>query len=545
MKGTSIKATLILILVMMLTSLITVSVVLAAKPSNPDHNVVELSNGYPSGPHFNLNVHGKKPDFTCPTSDPGDGYGSSIFIPEYNAPGDPAELEYVASKKFDVAQLTVLDPCSTEFDGDPARVQIPKTGIYSDGFWVFARVLAKPKNKFNEPSNLLLVPNPVLRVCNDGQNDLDGDGTLDDCPEPDSDLMPLGLVTNQGAYTFEDGELRRLDEETKGKGKVKATDITGLFTWTGYVCSDTLDIDGDGDVDEDDVTTDLDGDGVIGDADDLAMLLALNCEFHNTEWVFNVADLVVQDQDIVNDGSKLLKIRFYPVFTTEFTPPIPTVTTHVHDSVHNDLTGSTTDVGTVVHDMALVTAGTGPIPTGSATFSRFSNGDCSGTPDAVETVSLDGSGIAESGDFITVAGLLSYQAHYNGNVNYAVADGSCEPLAVGGTAIVSTVIHDQAEADVTGGTITVGTTAIHAEATVSGSGPIPTGTVDFELFSDSSCTSPVGTEASVALVSGIAESTSFLPSIGDLAYVAHYNGEDVDYFPASGPCVFLTVALAI
>ncbi len=30
----------------------------AAKPSDPDHNVVEMSNGYPSDPLFNLNIHG-------------------------------------------------------------------------------------------------------------------------------------------------------------------------------------------------------------------------------------------------------------------------------------------------------------------------------------------------------------------------------------------------------------------------------------------------------------------------------------------------------
>ena len=95
---------------MIFASMALVSVSFAAKPSNPDHNVVNLSNGYPSGPHFNLNVHGKKSNFTCPEPYPYDGYGSSVFIPEYNDAGGPAELEYVAAgnKKDDVGSLIVL-----------------------------------------------------------------------------------------------------------------------------------------------------------------------------------------------------------------------------------------------------------------------------------------------------------------------------------------------------------------------------------------------------------------------------------------------------
>ena len=37
-------------------------------------------------------------------------------------------------------------------------------------------------------------------------------------------------------------------------------------------------------------------------------------------WIFNIADLVVTEQGLVNDGTKLLQIRFYPVDTTEYIP---------------------------------------------------------------------------------------------------------------------------------------------------------------------------------------------------------------------------------
>jgi hypothetical protein len=181
------------------------NIALGAKPSDPEHNVVALSNGYRSGPHFNVNIHGKKPGFVCPEPDPLDGYGSSVFIPEYQSDypeGPPTVLEHVASEKHDVPQLEVLDACSAQFDGDAARIQVPKTGVYSDGFWVFGRVRAKPNSSSNDgqPSSLILTPNPVVRVCDDGTVDFDGDGVVDDCPTPDSDLWPLGLVTSKGVY---------------------------------------------------------------------------------------------------------------------------------------------------------------------------------------------------------------------------------------------------------------------------------------------------------------------------------------------------------
>jgi hypothetical protein len=44
---------------------------------------------------------------------------------------------------------------------------------------------------------------------------------------------------------------------------------------------------------------------------------------HTDVWIFDIADLVVTQQPIDNDGTKLMKLRFYPIATTEFTPPQP------------------------------------------------------------------------------------------------------------------------------------------------------------------------------------------------------------------------------
>ena len=37
------------------------------------------------------------------------------------------------------------------------------------------------------------------------------------------------------------------------------------------------------------------------------------------KWIMNIADLVITEQGLENDGTKLMQIRFYPVDTTTFT----------------------------------------------------------------------------------------------------------------------------------------------------------------------------------------------------------------------------------
>ena len=110
--------------------------------------------------------------------------------------------------------------------------------------------------------------------------------------------------------------------------------LAGLFIWTGWVCDASLDTSGpegvpDGVIDEHDAPIEYDdlanggnGNGTI-DPEELETWLndmaALGlATYYENEWIFNIADLVIQDQNITNDGTKLLKVRFYPVATTEF-----------------------------------------------------------------------------------------------------------------------------------------------------------------------------------------------------------------------------------
>jgi hypothetical protein len=279
-------------------------------------DVMVMSNGYPSGPHYNLNIHGKDTTtFSCDITNP----GSSVFISEYGT----STIEYVSNKRAFITGLTVLDACAEAFDGNPVRVQLP---YETEGYYVFARLRGKPQNSQNpgDPSHVILTPNPVLKVCDDP-----GNPDFPDYTECDGSLWTLGMVTTEGVYKTTQTGFYRFDatNESKGKGKgkgnAKATDITGLFQWTGYVCQASLDISCDGVLNADDVpdTYDTDENGISQDELDawLADQEALGlCTYYENRYIWDIADLVIQSQEVVNDGAKLLKIRWYPVKTTDF-----------------------------------------------------------------------------------------------------------------------------------------------------------------------------------------------------------------------------------
>ena len=71
------------------------------------------------------------------------------------------------------------------------------------------------------------------------------------------------------------------------------------------------------DVDGDGLPDDITGDGIVNE-DDLALYLETNCTQIVGEWVFSVADLVSVNHTITNENVKLMKLRFYPVATTEW-----------------------------------------------------------------------------------------------------------------------------------------------------------------------------------------------------------------------------------
>jgi hypothetical protein len=326
-------------------ALATVNTVSARKPVE----VIDWSNGFPSGPHFNLNIHGKNPDYIC-NSEPG---GGSVFVPEYGY----SEIQIIQNKKSSISELTVHDKCA--FDDDVVQVQLP-TGHYQ----VYARILAKPK-KDGELREVSFYPK-LIEACNDTTEydpngdgvvdvndlyllDINGDGIVDTFDDPDlngdgyvdqldvdiwtstfgdliectdSTLIGLGIVTGTDAFTRDGQKLERT------KGKSKAVNVTEMFMYSGIVFDTSLDWDGDGDLDFVDfvntINLDLDSDSDIDEADfevwiDTLELAGLVLDYRTQPiWVFDLADLVVYGWDYKNNGSKLTQIRFYPDDQTEY-----------------------------------------------------------------------------------------------------------------------------------------------------------------------------------------------------------------------------------
>ncbi|MEK7068675.1 MAG: hypothetical protein AAB964_02575 [Patescibacteria group bacterium] len=85
-------------------------------------------------------------------------------------------------------------------------------------------------------------------------------------------------------------------------------------------------------------------------------------------------------------------------------------------------------------------------------------------------------------------------------------------------------------------------TAVHAKAVVATTtaSTTPTGTVDFRLYSNASCTGTPTTQAGVPLVGGVAESATTTVGASGLSYIVRYNG-DTDNAPSEDGCVAVIV----
>jgi hypothetical protein len=278
--------------------------------------------------HFNLNIHGKTwetcqavPDVVLPGED--DVWGNSIFIPETGT----ATIHYVSNKKSSVYELTVLDPCAG-FDGEndvaeiqlPYKVQVEGVPTEAGGYYVFGRILGTPNNGPDDtPSTILIYPTFVVQACDwSGIGEESEFGSLRDCLLAGD--LALGLITTQGnLFGASEEEFVRFPdpEPEKGKGKSKGKEITQLFKWSGYVtdnvnlewdlAADPYNGNGNGVIDEFELTNWLEYLVSVGDV-----------IYYEDEWIFDIADLVVAGQTIINEGTKLFQIRFYPVETTYF-----------------------------------------------------------------------------------------------------------------------------------------------------------------------------------------------------------------------------------
>jgi hypothetical protein len=252
----------------------------------PERNV--KPNFFPSGEHYNLNIIGKKDNFTCPEpvfDEFGNPvYGNVIFVPEN---GSDIRIFMQSgrkgkSKADSITGLQVVDPCTAAFDGDEAIMQLPPCEF---GYDVYARALATPTD------------NPSMKVF-PGLFAVE-----DDFGEP---LYWLGIV-------YKDGVFSQVEQTfVREKGNSPVVEITDLFMWSGMICWDTVTV-------PDSYTpTPFCYDGTTyvpkeGEICENGAEVILSCRTYTVPtWIFNIGDFVTYLWDVDNTGLKLLQIRFYP-----------------------------------------------------------------------------------------------------------------------------------------------------------------------------------------------------------------------------------------
>jgi|SRR5688572_250428 len=300
-----------------------------------------LGNGFPSGPHFNLNIIGKKPDFACPSQADylaGTPDQNVIYVPQVSNEISILMESGAKGPKSAPTQTTlkVTNWCSQTLDGDAAALMLPKN---ADGYAVFARILGKPGE----------AGGPTFQFSG-REFDLVQD-------EFGNDLIALGLITDTGVVDYAGNELQRWDGSSKGKGALRAKDISALFQFTGSACAvnDQTTFCSTGGTCvagptvccapfEDSNGTlvvasacndpDLLGFGAcvpqvetspgvfacptqltIGDTTTTTVVCPVPtaCKQFTGSWIFNVADFVNVLYDAQNDGSYNVQIRLYPL----------------------------------------------------------------------------------------------------------------------------------------------------------------------------------------------------------------------------------------
>jgi hypothetical protein len=345
----------------------------AGKPTKGDPPVFN-GNGYPSGPHYNLNIHGKKADYQCSpetwecttvdevvTKYASEGecitscdvpdtcnrvYGGVINLPFDNVDENGEIIEGEAFRILiesgrkgpkgapSITELQVTDSCAGFPVDDPdASFRLPKN---SDGYAVYARITGK-----TGVDTRAIFTSPDFVYVED---------------ENGNDLIELGqIVGTEITEINADSITIYRSTATKGNKVSKATDISTLFDYNGTVCyfdsyDPVDDFDYCLDYTEDspqDVcsqvqlccTATVDGvysgcdllenvgidttDNGIDDIDSCPPYVDINslytlpvevdCRTYEDQWVFNIADFVGMLWEIGNNNAYNIKLRFYPL----------------------------------------------------------------------------------------------------------------------------------------------------------------------------------------------------------------------------------------
>jgi hypothetical protein len=216
-----------------------------AKPQDKNgKNVIEWSNGVPSGAHENLIIHGKKWSFED-NCDSLDKDGRSVFTPLY---ANNQTIEFVSNQKSKIENLTAINPCTEFVNGDPAQVQIP---YEENGYFVFWSLKGKPQNsQSGDESNFALAGPLINHICNvteAGSMVKEGDSDFG------ADLLNFTLNiqhedTGGTADYFDIGETVYDDADTSGTVTDGDFRLANAGNWT---FADDSEVDDQGNPDED------------------------------------------------------------------------------------------------------------------------------------------------------------------------------------------------------------------------------------------------------------------------------------------------------
>ena len=221
--------------------------------------------------------------------------------------------------------------------------------------------------------------------------------------------------------------------------------------------------------------------------------------------------------------------------------------TTVFDAATNAAWAGTETVGASAYDTATVTGAGGVTPTGTVTYTFFTNIACSGAGASAGTVTLTGAGAVPNSNIQgpLAAGDYAFWAVYSGDANYTGSTSSCEPFSlVQASTTAATTVFDAATNSAWAGTERTGASA-YDTATVTGTaGVTPTGTVTYTFFIDNACT-VTGVSAGTVTLNGdgtVPNSKIEGPlQAGSYSFLAVYSG-DANYTGSTSSCEPFAVA---
>ena len=231
-----------------------------------------------------------------------------------------------------------------------------------------------------------------------------------------------------------------------------------------------------------------------------------------------------------------------------FTVLPPFVATALYTSTSVSIpVGSSVSLGTPVHDTA-GEMGTinGFTPTGTVTYTFFTNGLCSGSGTSQTVTLMNGLITNSTGTGPLAGGSYSFRASYSGDGNYPSSTSSCENFMVSQalTTLSTTLFISNGGSVPVGGSVTIGNT-VYDTASLTGmvGGFTPTATVTYTFYTNNGCARS-GTPQTVTLSNGQIPNSPTQGSLSGFAafsYQATYSGDN-NYTSSTSPCEYFTVS---